>query len=236
MPPDGETPLSDSEIQILKRWIGLGASDTLRLKHLEYTDPLTILIKEMMAPDAEKRWDILPKVADSTIVRLSSDYLTITRISAGSNALRVAMYKPPLYDPEIIIKLKALAENIVELDLSNLPLGSKETGMIAGCKNLEWLEINGTPVNDDDLDTLKVLSKLKLLKVYETNIGYRSLNLFGHFKDLEQLYLWKTSASDTAIAQLIKIKPDLKFYKGIDRELESYFIQSDSLLPEEKRK
>jgi len=233
MPPEGEKPLTASEIQILKRWISLGTPDTLRLNHLENNDPLAILIKEMMEPDPLKKWEQLPKIADSTITRLATDYLTITRMAAGSNALRIAMYKPPKYDSETLTKLKPIAENIIEFDLSSLPIGKKEMGLIAGCKNLEWLEINGTPVNDEDLDTLKVLSKIRLLKVYETNIGDNSLDIFENFENLELLYLWETSVSEAALTQLIKVKPGLELFSGIDEELKTYFTGRDSLTTEE---
>ena len=235
MPPEGETALSEDEIQVLKRWIALGASDTLRLKHLENNDPLAIIIKDMMMPDPQKRWEQLPKVADSTLTRLGSDYLTITRMAAGSNALRIAMYKPPKYDPVSIIRLQPISENIVELDLSSLPIGKREMGMIASCRNLEWLEINSTPVNDHILDTLKVLSELRLLKVYETNIGDSSLVLFENFGNLERLYLWETNVSEAALARLIKVKPDLQLNDGIDEELKTYFTTRDSLHTKEKK-
>jgi hypothetical protein len=233
MPPEGETPLSESEIRILHRWIALGASDTIRLNHLESNDPLALLVKEMMAPDPGKKWEQLPKIADSTLTHMGSDYLTITRIAAASNALRIAMYGPPEYHPDFITKLKPISDNVVELDLSNLPIGKEEMDMIAGCKNLEWLEINGTPVDDDDLDTLKVLSKLRLLKVYETNIGDNSIALFEGLENLEQLYLWETAASEAALERLKAARPELEFFNGIDKELQTFFTKQDSLPVEE---
>ena len=229
MPPEGETPLTTTEIMILKGWITRGASDTLRLEHLENTDPLGTLIKALMVPEPQEKWQELAVVADSTLARLGSDYLTISRIAATSNALRVAMYNPPDYDPGTITRLKPIAENIVELDLSDLPIGKKEMDMIAGCSNLEWLEIDGTPVDDGVLDTLKVLSKIRLLKVYETNIGDNSLVLFEGYKNLEQLYLWQTDVSEAALGRLKKLKPELKLYRGIDEGLREFFLESDTL-------
>ncbi|MCW5518012.1 c-type cytochrome domain-containing protein [Muriicola sp. Z0-33] len=236
MPPEGETPLDAGEIEIMKRWIALGASDTLRLNHLESKDPLAILIKEMMVPDPLEKWAQLPGVQDSTLTRLASDYLTITRIAASSNALRIAMYKPPKYDITTLTRLKVISENIVELDLSGLPIGKDEMHMIAGCKNLEWLEINNTPITDNDLDTLKVLSNLKLLKVFETDIADNSLDILKNIKSLEQLYIWETSVTEPGILQLKKDRPDLEIFSGINSELKTFFAENDTLAIKEKTK
>ena len=235
MPPEGETPLSNSEIEIIERWIALGASDSLRLEHLESNDPLAVLIKEMMEPDPLEKWSGLTVVADSTIKRLSSDYLTITRMANTTNALRVAMYKPPEYDPISLLNLQPISENIVELDLSGLPIGTKEMNLVAGLRNLEWLEIDGTPITDSDIDTLKVLSKLRLVKVFETQIGNKSIDLLKNWKDLQQLYLWQTNISAEALKSLKNERSNLQINTGIDESLRLEFATSDSISELQKK-
>ena len=229
MPPEGEPQLLNNEIELLKHWIAEGASDTLKLDHLENSHQLAILVSAMMLPDPQQKWEQLPGIADSTIARLASDYLTITRLAANSDALRVAMYKPPKYDPHAITRLQPIADNIVELDLSSLPIGIKEMGLISGCNNLEWLEINNTPIGDTELDTLKILSKIKLLKVYGTDISDKSVAVIKRFEALEKLYLWETNVSNTALNQLKTSIPNLNIYSGINDELKSFFITKDSL-------
>lgn len=229
MPPEGERPLSKNEIGILERWIALGASDTLRLNHLSNNEPLAALIKEMMEPDPMERWAGLPVVADSTIKRLSSDYLTIGRIAGSANALHVNMYKPPTYDPELISGLAPISANIVQMDLSGLPLGEKEMGLVATCNNLEWLEIDRTPVTDKQLDALRHLSKMHTLKVYDTGIGDASVDVFKKLKNLKSLYVWKTKITESALEELKTDAPGLSINKGIDAEIEPFFVATDSV-------
>ncbi len=229
MPPDGKRPLDETEIRILERWIALGASDTIRLEHLGQSEPLTDLIKSLMEPDPMEKWANLPRVADTTVQNLSSDYLTIKRIASNIDALSVDAFIPPEYHSEAITDLKRIAENIVELDLSGLPIGREEMGLIAACKNLEWLEIDKTPAGDSEIDTLKTLSKLSTLKIFETSIGDKSLTVFKELPSLKRLYLWRTSATREGVEDLKASRPSLQINEGIDKELHSFFSEKDSV-------
>ncbi len=229
MPPEGKTPLEENEIAILERWVALGASDTLRLDQLEKAEPLVGLIKGMMEPDPMEKWAKLPKVADSTLQNLSSDYLTIKRMASNSNALSVDVYLPPEYDSKPITELKRVANNIVELDLSGLPIGQQEMALVASCINLEWLELDRTPVTDTEVEKLINLKNLALLKVYETSITDKSTLIFKNLPNLKNLYLWETGVSDTALKELRNEKSNLSIDNGIDPETEAFFVATDSI-------
>lgn len=228
MPPEGKKPLSDTEIRILERWIALGSSDTMRLDNLENGELLVGLVKELMEPDPMEKWAKLPKVADSTLLNLSSDYLTIDRVANNSDALRIVAYLPPEYNPEYIMALSRVAVNIVELDFSGLPIGAQEIGLVASCANLEWLELDRTPITDSEIDALKTLSKLRLLKIYHTDISDSSITVFENLKNLKSLYLWGTNISEQALAELKATKGNSVINDGIDEELRLFFIASDS--------
>ncbi|MGB5356934.1 MAG: c-type cytochrome domain-containing protein [Eudoraea sp.] len=229
MPPKGKKPLSQLEVDILEQWITYGASDTLQLYDLNEAEPLAVLIREFMAPDAASKWANFTPVANSTLERLGSDYLTINRISDQSNALAVDAYLPPEYESTQILKLQTVSSNIVELDLSRLPLGEAEISLIAQCKNLEWLELDGTPLTDSLLDSLNVLSQLRFLKVYSTDITDKSIPFFKKLKNLKQLYLWDTGLSKEGLESLGELTPGLFINEGIEEPLKDFFINTDSL-------
>ncbi len=230
MPPDGKKPLEKNEIEILERWIALGASDTLRLGHLEKNEPLVALVDKLMEPDPMDQWKDLPKVADSTILNLSSDYLTINRVANDSDALSVAAFLPPEYDSKYIMDLQRVAQNIVELDLSGLPISIQEMGVVSQCVNLEWLELDRTPISDTEIDILKNLSKLRLLKVYQTNIGDKSITMFRELPTLERLYLWETNATQQTLIDLKSKRSNLLIDNGIADSLKTFFVEKDSVI------
>jgi len=230
MPPEGEKNLTDSEIQIIERWIALNTSDTLRLSHLDNSEPLFALVEAMQQPDLAQKWTQLPVIADSTIATFSSDYVTIKRMANNANALAINMYKPPEYTSDLIIDLKPIVANIVQFDISGLPIGKLELGLIASCNNLEWLEIDRTPITDVETDTLKGLSKLRTLKIYDTAIADKALATFKKMESLEQIYLWKTKVTEGALREFIIAKPSIRVNKGVDLETQALFTKKDSIV------
>ena len=235
MPPEGKTPLTDVEIEILERWIALGASDTVRLSGLKEPEPLIGLITLLREPDPLGEWADFPKIADSTLQNLSSDYLSINRVASNTDALSVDVYLAPEYDSKPITDLKRVAKNIVELDLSGLPITSSEIDMVSLCTNLEWLELDKTPIGDEDIEKLASLERLKLLKIYETTIGDKSLMVLKKLRNLKRLYLWNTGISDTALEEFKKDKPNMLIDNGIDSETEMFFISSDTILDNKEK-
>lgn len=233
MPPEGKTPLEENEIAILEAWIALGASNTVRFNELPKSERLVGLIAAMMAPDLSEKWAKLPKVADSTLQNLASDYLSITRIASNSEALSVVFFRPPDYDPKTVINLKRVAKNIVELDLSGIPIGVSEIEEISNFANLERLELDKTPVDDSGVQKLSSLKHLNLLKIYDTEITDQSIGTFTKLPNLKSLYLYKTNVSESAVASLKKEKPDLLINEGIDKEVEAFFVSTDSVQVEE---
>lgn len=229
MPPEGKRALDTDEIQILERWIALGASDTLRLEHLQPSEPLAEYIEQLIQPDPMERWTALPVVADSTLLGLGSDYVTIRRIAGGINALSINVYKSPVYDTKQLTDLGPIAKNIIQMDVSGLPLAQEEVNLIASCSNLEWLEIDQTPLTDVEVDTLKVLSRLRTLKIYSTAISDESIPVFERMGELQKLYLWHTEVSSEKLLDFQKRNPNLQIETGIDPEVQASFQTSDSI-------
>ena len=229
MPPEDKKSLNDTEIRILERWIDLGASDTLRLNHLPKTETLGALVRAMIQPDPLEKWATLPKVADSTLQNLSSDYITINRIASNMQALSVKVFLAPKSDTTAITNLEPLAKNIVELDMSGIPIGKQQMNMISSFSNLEWLEIDGTPITDTHVEVLRNLGKIKLLKIYDTKIGDASIPVFNDLQSLKSLYLWKTDISEGALEKLRISRPGLLINSGIDDEIKTFFTETDSI-------
>jgi hypothetical protein len=161
---------------------------------------------------------------------LASDYVTIKRIASNSQALSVSVYLPPEYNPKNITDLKRISNNIIELDLSGIPIGEKEMDLVAMCKNLEWLEIDRTPVTDTEFKKLNGFSSLRVLKAYETEISDESVSVLKDFKALKSLYIWETQISEKGLSELKEAVPGLHIDYGIDPELKIEFIEKDTIV------
>lgn len=230
MPPEGKDPLEENEIAILERWIALGTSDTLRFDQLPKSEPLVGLISKMMSSGTSDKWAGLPKVADSTLTDLSSDYLSISRIKSNSEALSVVIFPPPEYHPKTITDLTRISKNIVQLDLSGLPISENEIDAIATFTNLERLELDKTPITDSEVKKLASLKKLNLLKIYDTAITDQSISVFKKLSELKSLFLYKTGVTSIALTSLKEENPGLMINTGVDKETEAFFVATDSVL------
>lgn len=225
MPPSEKKQLTNIEIQLIEEWIRLGATDTLQLHHLKNDAPLATLVNTFIKPDAKTSWQKLPKVDNSTINNLTSDYLTIKRLANETDALSLNMYNPPKYSSDLVTSLEPISKNIVELDLSGLPIMEDELSFISTCLNLEKLEIDRTLVNDNTIIHLAKLNNLKSLKVFDTNISDASIEVFQKLEKLEKLYIKSTNVSAQGISNIQKSSPSLRVFGDIDEDIVSYFVK-----------
>ncbi len=225
MPPSEKKQLTSIEIELIEEWIRLDASDTLKLHHLKSDAPLVALVNTFMRPDATISWRKLPEVDNSILENLSSDYLTVKRLANGTDALSLNMYAPPQYSEHMITGLTPIAQNIIELDLSGLPIAEKEMAFIGTCINLEKLEIDRTQVNDSTVTQLKALNKLKILKIFDTAISDTSIAVFKDLQSLEKIFIKDTRITNQGVLELQNTRPSLNITYTIDEELVSYFIK-----------
>lgn len=229
MPPEGERPVEKGMIQIIERWIALGSPDTTRMNDLQIDEPLLGLIKELQHPGREEKWAELPKVHDSTLLKFENDYITIRRILQRSEALSVNVYLPPAYDSTMVTSLRGIAANIVELDISGLPIGRTEMDAVGSCPNIEWLELDRTTIADSDITPLANLANLEVLKIYDTDLGDASLQTFVGLTNLRHVYLQGTRFSPRALERWREQHPGLSIYAGEEASRFVEGVQSDSL-------
>ncbi|WP_229797268.1 hypothetical protein, partial [Arenibacter certesii] len=144
-------------------------------------------------------------------------------------ALSISVFLPPNYEPKPITDLKRISNNIIELDLSGIPIGEQEMDLVAQCKNLEWLELDKTPITDTELNKLTGLDQLSMLKVYGTGITDQSISILKDLKGLKSLYVWETQISDVGLKDIKGALPDIQINDGIAPELKAAFIEKDTV-------
>lgn len=67
------------------------------------------------------------------------------------------------------------------------------------------------------------------MKIYDTNIGDKSIPVFKDLQSLKSLYLWKTDISEAALKSLRHSRPSLLINSGIDNEIKTFFVETDSI-------
>ena len=125
-----------------------------------------------------------------TLVKLQENGFRLTSYTADTPFLQVK-YSGKTLERDALNTLTDAAEQVVELELSNLELPERFWEKIGAFKNLLKLKIDGTNTEDQNLEKLVELplTSLNIGRTPVTTAGVRSL--FRH-PTLERLYAWNT--------------------------------------------
>lgn len=220
MPPEEEDQLSELELITLKAWVELGAENGLMYNQLDEASPLYSIVSDKIKERQLNKWEHLPTVSDEKISELASDFCNILRIHNNCNALQVLIFPHKEYSPTLLQNLKPIAKNIIELNVSNLPLGEQEMKTIGSFSNIEKLNMSGTTLNDEIFQYLGVLNKLENLKVYDTKLGAGAMAQLHTFPGLTDLYVYNTAIEDRDIKTLKEQREGIHVVKIAEEALD----------------
>jgi hypothetical protein len=197
MPPDGKTQLTPEEIRVIRHWIKSGADFEKKLTDLSADDSLRFMTVALIATEmgnTKERTYPFQQAAEDLIAKLNSPFMTLAPLSANSPALRADFYVSASFNPKTLESLDEVSDQLVELNLSHMPVTEKELNFIGNFRNLEKLNLNFTNVSDD-LIGLKKLSHLKSISLSGTHVTSNSLNQILSLPELKEVFAWNTSVS-----------------------------------------
>jgi hypothetical protein len=93
-------------------------------------------------------------------------------------------------------------ERVRYLWFGGASVSDKGLAHLAGCKNLQWIDLSLTAVTDEGLKHLSAASGLKQLFLEGSKVTDASLAMIAGFKQLEELDLSKLSISDNGLAAI----------------------------------
>lgn len=202
MPPRGKPQLTEREKELLSAWIKNGASTDTRFSDLPPSDSFRIFASSFI-PIIENEIEYsFPAAPVSTIEQLQSPYRSIQSLSFGSPALRADFFIRDGYSSSMLKELDKIGQQIVELNLSNMPVNDDDLGTISKFKNLEYLNLNGSSVTGRNLDALKQCNKLRVVSLAGTRVNKEGLQLLGGMKNIKKVFCWNTDASAADIKEL----------------------------------
>jgi len=201
MPPAGKPQLTDEEVVMLQRWIKSGADFNKKVIDLSPADTLRVLAyKRLKAPNEEK-YDFAA-ADESKIKKLSNSNRVIYQVALQSPALVVNFYNSPYYSSKELQELNDLKQQIVELNLSKMPVKDDDLKTIAGFTNLRTLNLNYSAITGNTLQELKKLSLLKSLSLVGTKINAKQLDVLQGFPKLKSVFIWNTGIDPAAVAKV----------------------------------
>lgn len=210
MPSDGKTPLTKSELAIIKWWIEKGmAVEGKKMAELKNTQAINPVITSYLKIGAGGKpleaVDPSYPVSNPAIPVFSNLKLLDSLRNMGLN-IRVMQHKPMMLDitlPEgngkqiATIKpgLKSVAKNVIWLNLSGNNLMDKDLDFLQFMINLEKLRLENNPITDQFIPTISSLKHLEALNLNETRLSKAGVEQLKQLPAIKRIYEWDLASA-----------------------------------------
>ncbi|MFT7001335.1 MAG: putative membrane protein [Spirosomataceae bacterium] len=216
MPPRGKSQLTDNEILILTAWVNSGADTKLPIR--DYSDDTEIKLLALNtlkndAADEAQAYDFSAASA-STVEEVNTPFCTVEAIATGSPALKANFYVTQRFDRKVLENLSKVSEQLIELNLSKMPVTDEDLKVVGQFKNLERLILNSTEISGSGLKSLSNLKNLSSLAVSNTKVKATDLEAVFNLPNLKEIFVWSTKMSEQEIDKLNKRYKNIAFDKG----------------------
>lgn len=206
MPPRQKAQLTESEIEILTAWINEGAPEKRSFAQLQPESPLLKYRK----PEPEEGYTFSAAGAQA-LAEVNTPFCRVTPVAVNSPALQASFFVRSRFDPEHLEKLVSIREQLVELNLSKMPVKDADLEILAQFKNLRHLNLSSTEVTGSFLTYLKDLKNLKSVSLANTSLRAPDLKILAQ---LSTVYLWESGFSLAEITRLKELNPAIQLDTG----------------------
>ncbi|MEP7259375.1 MAG: FN3 associated domain-containing protein, partial [Flavitalea sp.] len=213
MPPKGKPQLTDTEITILESWIRSGSNLTIKVSELPETDTLKVLAAVLFSSGDEEEYTF-PEANQATIASLNNFYRVVQPIAAKSPALTVNFYGRSQFEIKALQELKPVSTQVVEIDLSRMPVKDEQLHELEAFPNLRKLILNFTDIKGKGLEGLSKLKFLRELSLSGTGVEASALAGLKNFPALKEVFLWNTTVSANEAKALQKPGGKVNFETG----------------------
>ncbi len=205
MPPEGKAQLTPEEIALLHAWIQSGADMKKALKDYDAGDTLHMLAARFIKTKEQET--VSPQysfaaASPATVEKLNDPFLALYPLAQNSPALQADFYIRQKFDRKKLEALSAVKEQLVSLNLSNMPVKDEDMKIISKFVNLEKLILNNTDVTGKTLADLHKLSKLRSLSLAGTKVDKSISSALSLFPALKEVFTWNTAIKPEEIAAL----------------------------------
>lgn len=219
MPAGGGRPLSAAEGLLLRWWIDQGASFDAKLRDLEVSRDVRTPIEATLgklAPGGPALPPVVVAAADSgAIAAAEAEGLSVKPIATGIPFVSVRATNARGLDDARIGALRALAPQVVWLDLGGTSVTDAGLAVVGQLPHLVRLDLSRTRVTDAGLVPLEKLAYLESLNLYGTGVGDAGLARLEGLTKLRSLYVWGTAVTPAGIDRLKKTHRDLRVEEGL---------------------
>lgn len=216
MPPKGKPQLSQDERDFLFAWIQSGADMKTPLKSYSDDDTLKILASKFIRlPDEQvERKYVFAAAPLSLLEKLSGAFCSVFPLSQNSPALQADFFVREKFDRNKLDELSKVKEQLVVLNLGNMPVTDADMKTINQFTNLEKLILNNSSITNNGLNEIKKLKKLRALSLAGTKVDKDAAQSFLQLDSLKEVFIWNTNISAAEAEELQKQNKRIVFNRG----------------------
>ncbi|MEX2231961.1 MAG: c-type cytochrome domain-containing protein [Cyclobacteriaceae bacterium] len=208
MPPKDKAQLTEDEIQFISLWIDEGTDTNKKLNELTEDDTLkqlaSAIISRYETDEKNKQLYAFKFPSKETVTKLNTPHRTVFQIAGNEPAVKADFYLRQSYQKKYLEELGEVKEQLIFLNLSNMPVEDSDLKTITQFKNLEVLNLNNTQITGKGFQQLASLSKLRSLSLSGTKVSREVLLDLKDCKNLKEVFLWNTGISEEALNDLSK--------------------------------
>lgn len=205
MPPEGKEQLSTQEVEFLHQWVLDGANTEKTFEQYSEGDTLLYVAQQLLAIKKANLKEIsydFEAANEAIIADLNTPFCAVLPVAQGSAALNAVIFVRNAYKESYLTDLLNVKEQLVALNLANLPIKDEDLQTIGQFENLEQLILNNTDITGATLLELKTCKKLKQIAFSSTAIQEEHLQKLEDFAALEKIFIWNTALSEAALERL----------------------------------
>ena len=216
MPPASKPQLTEAESALLYAWIKSGAVTESKLFSLPEQDSFRLLATDYLQAGKnadEPMYDF--KAADEKkILALNNNYRVVVPLGKNSPALSVNLYGRSIFSTKALEELLPVKQQIVELNLSRLPVKDEDMKVIRQLVNLQKLNLNYTDVTANGVEQLNTLQKLREITLSGTAVTAAALSKVLPLPELASVFVWDTKIDSVQLQPLKKKFPNVHIETG----------------------
>jgi hypothetical protein len=170
--------------------------------------------KKVSGDKSDEKIYSFSSASSSTIEKLNNPFRRILKVSANSPALAVKFSLKENFNLQSLIECKEIAEQIVEINLSGMPVDDQVFSILASFSNLEKLNLNSTSITGIGINKLTDLKKLEQLSVANTGVGAQEILPLVTMPSLKYIFIWNTKIGEQDLVSLKSKSPKIKWEMG----------------------
>ncbi|HLO80949.1 MAG TPA: c-type cytochrome domain-containing protein [Chitinophagaceae bacterium] len=202
MPPRGKTQITEKEKRLITEWIRMGAPMDKRILDYPPADSFRIFLAAYIPKTGSVKTYSFEPADPSLIDKIKSPYCNIVPVAFGSPALQVRFLIRSGFDPKMLKDLEKLSKQVVDINLTNMPVKDEDLQTLKNFSNLEILNLNGTDVKGSGFVHILPLPILHTLSVSNTKLDESGIDLLAKSAHLKNIYCWNTIVDSARVQKL----------------------------------